>query len=129
MASPISMCMGTRLCMTKHKSIRAHTAGFFFFGFLLFLLFCFCVFCCCCCCCSPVIVQAATENMQSNHSMRLVINPFTSPACKISGLKDVRIEAPSNIYIFRSYNPPTFNATRFEENPFTCHCKKQNRKA
>ena len=26
MASPISMCMGTRLCMTKYKSIRAHTA-------------------------------------------------------------------------------------------------------
>ena len=32
-------------------------------------------------------------------------------------------------YIFKSYNTSTFNAVRFDENPFTCHCEKEDKKA
>ena len=32
-------------------------------------------------------------------------------------------------YIFRSYNTFTFSATRFDENPFTCQCEKEDKKA
>ena len=31
-------------------------------------------------------------------------------------------------YIFRSYNIYFFNAMRFDENPFTCQCEKQDKK-
>jgi len=32
-------------------------------------------------------------------------------------------------YIFRSYNTSTFNAMRFDENPFTFQHEKENQKA
>ena len=32
-------------------------------------------------------------------------------------------------YIFQSYNTSTFNALRFDENPFTCQCEKGDKKA
>ena len=31
-------------------------------------------------------------------------------------------------YIFQSYNTSTFSAMRFDENPFTCQCEKENKK-
>ena len=34
----------------------------------------------------------------------------------------------SKQYIFRSYKTYTFNAMRFDENPFTCQCKRENKK-
>ena len=32
-------------------------------------------------------------------------------------------------YIFRSYNTSTFHATRFDEDPFTWQCGKEDKKA
>ena len=31
----------------------------------------------------------------------------------------------SKQYIFRSYNTSTVNVVRFDENPFTCQCEKE----
>ena len=55
------------------------------------------------------------------------LNPFTAPACKISGLK---IHGhPRKQSIFWLYNTSTFIATRSDENPFTFEREKENRKA
>ena len=51
-----------------------------------------------------------------------VINPFTAPACKISRLKDAHRCLQCT---FRSCNTCTFNAMRYDANPFTCQCKKE----
>ena len=32
-------------------------------------------------------------------------------------------------YIFWSYNATTFNAMHFDEDPFTCQCEKEDKKA
>ena len=34
-----------------------------------------------------------------------------------------------SIYIYQSCNIPTFNAGHFDENPLTCQCEKENKKA
>ena len=47
-------------------------------------------------------------------------NPFTAPACNISGLKDAQC-------VFRSYDTSTFNAVSFDENPFASQCEKENK--
>ena len=47
------------------------------------------------------------------------INPFTSPACKVSGLKSAHIHS-SKQYIWWSYNKPTLNTVHFDKNPFLC---------
>ena len=56
-----------------------------------------------------------------------MFNPFTAPACKISGLKDARTRLQTVPY-FRSYTP-AFNAVRFDNNPFTCQCETEDKKA
>ena len=53
----------------------------------------------------------------------IIINPFTAPACKISGLKDARTRLQT--VDFRSNNATTFNATRFDGNPVTSQCEKK----
>ena len=55
---------------------------------------------------------------------KLGVNPFTAPACTISGLNDARTRLKKQ-YIFWSYNTYTFNAMRFDENPLTCQCEKE----
>ena len=55
-------------------------------------------------------------------SISFAINPFTTPAGKISGLKSAHIH-PSKQYIWRSYNKSTFSTVHFDRNPFTCSCK------
>ena len=77
MASPISMCMGTRLCMTKHKSIRAHTAVETATCFVVVVV--------------VVVHQLLCRLPQKTcrvitacvSSFGFVINPFTAPACTI----------------------------------------------
>ena len=49
------------------------------------------------------------------------INPFTAPACKISGLKDAR----TLLCMFRSYIISTFSAMHLDENPFACQYEKK----
>ena len=57
----------------------------------------------------------------------VTFNPFTAPACKASGLK-VHGRACKQ-HVFWLYITSTFNAIRFDENPFTCQCEKENKKA
>ena len=47
-----------------------------------------------------------------------VINPFTAPACKISGLKSAHIHAHKQ-YILWSYNKSTLSTVNSDRNPFT----------
>ena len=54
------------------------------------------------------------------------INPFTAPCCKTSGLKDGLMRLQE--FIFRSYRPSTFNAVRFDQNPFTLLVQKRRQK-
>ena len=56
-----------------------------------------------------------------------IISPFTAPACNISGLKDARTRLQT-VY-FPVLNTSTFNAVRFDENPFKCQYEKENKKA
>ena len=68
--------------------------------------------------------QLHTFSSQGRHNV-ITINPFTVPACNISGLK---VHGhPSKQSIFRLYITSTFGAMRFDENPFTCQC--ENKKA
>ena len=60
-------------------------------------------------------------------SSRQIINPFTASACKISGLKDAQVHLKNSI--FSGPITSTFNVMRFDENPFTCQSKKENKKA
>jgi len=52
----------------------------------------------------------------------LFFNPFTAPAYKISGLKYTRM-CLQTVYF------PIFSAVRFDENPFTCQCENEDKKA
>ena len=56
------------------------------------------------------------------------INPFTAPACKISGLKDARTRLIANSIVSGSINTSTFNAMRFDEDLFTCQCEKRKQR-
>ena len=54
------------------------------------------------------------------------LNPFTAPACKMSGLK---VDGhPRKQSVFWLYVTSTLNAMRFDENPFTCRCEKEKEK-
>ena len=52
----------------------------------------------------------------------LKFNPFTAPACKISGLKSAHIHACKQ-YVSWSCNKSTFSIVRFDRSPFTCSWK------
>ena len=52
----------------------------------------------------------------------LSVNPFTAPACNISGLKSAHIHACKQ-YIWWSYNKFTFKTVHFDRNPFACSCE------
>ena len=55
----------------------------------------------------------------------IIINPFTAPACKISGLKDARTRLKNSIFSgLRTNLLKKFSAMCFDENPFTSQCKK-----
>ena len=62
----------------------------------------------CCCTCVLLVFRVLIHSL----------NPFTLPACKISGLKDAQMHLQT-VYIFRSYNTSALNAMRFDENPFS----------
>ena len=49
-------------------------------------------------------------------------NPFTAPACKISGLKDARTRLQT---VYFGPTTSSFNAMCFEENSFICQCEKK----
>ena len=59
--------------------------------------------------------------------MFTVINPFTAPACKISGLEDARTGLQNSP--FSGPIASALNAMRFGESPFTCQCEKEDKKA
>ena len=52
------------------------------------------------------------------------INPFTAPACKISGLKDA-LTCVQMVCIFSGTVTLTFSAVCFDESPFTYQCEKE----
>ena len=54
-------------------------------------------------------------------------NPFTAPACKISGLKDARTHLKNSIFSGPIASP--FSVMRFGENPLQGQCEKENKKA
>ena len=56
------------------------------------------------------------------------LNPVTVPACKNPGLKDAERHTRKQ-YIFRSYDTSTFSTMRSDENPFTCQCGNEDKKA
>ena len=53
-------------------------------------------------------------------------NPFTDPACKISGLNDADVPANS---IFSGPITSVFNGMHFDGEPCTCQCKKEEKGA
>ena len=55
------------------------------------------------------------------------INPFSAPACQISGLKSTRTNLQT-VY-FWSYNKCDVNSVRFGEHPFTYYCEKEKKKS
>ena len=55
-------------------------------------------------------------------SISFAINPFTTPAGNISGLKSAHIHT-SKQYIWWSYNKSTFSTVHLDRNPFTCSRK------
>ena len=57
----------------------------------------------------------------------LSINPITATACKISGLKDPRTRLQTECFL----GPITsvLSALRFNGDPFTCQCEKEDKKA
>jgi len=55
------------------------------------------------------------------------VNTFTPPACKYFRVERCT-DAPANS-IFYGPIRSVFNAVRFDENPFTCQCEKENKKA
>ena len=77
-----------------------------------------------------------SELVMSTFSGKLVplawfpFNPFTAPACTISGLKDARTRL-QKFYIptYMLHNTSTFSVMRHDENLFTCQCKKEDKKA
>ena len=54
-----------------------------------------------------------------------MFNPFTAPACQISGLKDARMRMQT-VY-FQSCNSSTSNVLNFDENGFTCQSEKEDK--
>jgi len=56
----------------------------------------------------------------------MVSNPFTAPACKISGLKVHGHSCKQTI--FWLYITSAFNALRFQENPSTSQRKNKTKK-
>ena len=48
----------------------------------------------------------------------LLYNPFTAPACNISGLKNACVHNCIQ-YILWAYNRSAVNTVHFDENPFT----------
>ena len=54
-----------------------------------------------------------------------MINPFPSPACKISGLKDVRLHLKNSIFFVTS----PFSVMHFDKNILQGQCEKENKKA
>ena len=64
---------------------------------------------------SSPLMDVSTEVVD----VRFGINPFTDPACKISGLHDAN----------SIFSGPIFNAMRFDGNPLTCQYEKGGKKA
>ena len=63
---------------------------------------------------------------RKHHCMQmsgLHFNPFTAPACKISGLKCGHVHACKQ-YIRWSYKKSTINTVHFNTNNFTCSCER-----
>ena len=56
-------------------------------------------------------------------------NTFTAPGCKISGLKMHGRACKRYILQSYGYDKSAFNAMSFDENPFTCHCQKEDKNA
>ena len=54
----------------------------------------------------------------------LSLNPFTAPACNISGLKDARTRLQT--VNFPVYATSASNAMSFDENRFTSQCEKED---
>ena len=69
-------------------------------------------------------------NMYTKTDQFSILNPFTAPACTISGLKDARTRLQF-FYIptYMLHNTSTFSVMRHDENLFTCQCKKEDKKA
>ena len=74
--------------------------------------------------CGSILVDKARDVL----CLRSPFNPFTAPSCKLmSGLKDAR----SCLHANSRFSGPltsTFNAVRFDENPFTCQCEKETKR-
>ena len=59
------------------------------------------------------------------------LNPFTAPVSQISGLNGARTRLQTVFFFLffsRSCYTSTFNAMRFDENPFSCQCKNERQK-
>ena len=60
----------------------------------------------------------------------MVLNPLTTLLPKPVKFQGLKMQGrASKQSIFRFYNTSTFNAMRFDQNPFTYQCKKENKKA
>ena len=76
-----------------------------------------------------VFVKVVNISMKPGYGIMDSFNPFTAPACNISGLKDAGT-CLQIVYIFWSFNTTTFNVIIcFDENPFTFQCEKEDKKA
>ena len=68
-----------------------------------------------------------THNLMVRWRSEMTFNHFPAPVCNISGLN--LLGHPCQQSIFWLYITSTLNATRFDENVFTCQCEKENKKA
>ena len=67
------------------------------------------------------------EKKKKKIMLHNTINPFTAPACTISGLKGAHIHTWKQ-YIWWSCNNSAFYTVHFDRNPFTFSCKKKKKK-
>ena len=75
----------------------------------------------------PIIILLLLVEVKLNlRRFQQNLNHFIAPACTVSGLKKC---IDSNGNVFWSYNTCTFKALRFDENPFTCQCENEIKKA
>ena len=87
-----------------------------------FLYFLFILFQHCTSQCVPALLLKRHEISDGGWLTPSLPQPVKFPGWKMHG-------RACKQYIFRFYNTPTFNARRFDENLFTCHCEKENKKA
>ena len=68
---------------------------------------------------------AETTSIYRNFSP-VIVNHFTAPACKLSGLNGARTRLKNSTHFAPVTS--TFSAIPFDESPFTCQCERKTKR-